>query len=94
MCWLGKHELTPRHDQNAINVYNKIHVGYKVKVEWGIGRLKYKWRQLMKHFDFTKSKYNHLFCAILILTNFLHKCRMDFTYEIIDNQIENLAYYN
>jgi hypothetical protein len=46
----------------------------------------------MKHFDFTKSKYNHLFHVIVILTNFLHKCQMDFKYEIINNQIENLAY--
>jgi hypothetical protein len=51
MCWLGRHELTPRHDQNAINVYNKMHVSYKVKMEWGIRGSKYKWRRLMKHFD-------------------------------------------
>jgi hypothetical protein len=37
MCWLGRHELTHGHDQNAINAYNKMHVGYKVKMEWGIG---------------------------------------------------------
>jgi hypothetical protein len=47
----------------------------------------------MKHFNFTKSKYSHLFCVVVILTNFLHKCQMDFPYEIINNQIENLAYY-
>jgi hypothetical protein len=40
----------------------------------------------MKHFDITKSKYNHLFHATMILTNFLHKFQMEFTYEIIDNQ--------
>jgi hypothetical protein len=51
-------------------------------VEWGIGGLKSKWRKLMKHFDSTKEKYSHLFRACYI-TNFLHKCLQDFTFEII-----------
>ncbi len=37
MCWFGKYEFVPRHDQNVINAYNKVHVGYKMKVEWKIG---------------------------------------------------------
>ncbi len=36
----------------------------------------------MKHFDSTKEKYSHLFRACYI-TNFLHKCLQDFTFEII-----------
>jgi hypothetical protein len=40
MCRLGRHELAPRHDQNVVNAYNKMHVDYKVKIEWGIGGLK------------------------------------------------------
>jgi hypothetical protein len=39
MCQFGRHELTPGHEQNVINAYNKMHVGYKVKMEWGIGGL-------------------------------------------------------
>jgi hypothetical protein len=37
MCQFGRHELTLGHEQNEINAYNKMHVGYKVKMEWGIG---------------------------------------------------------
>ncbi len=44
MFQLGKFELAHGHDQNVINAYNKMHVGYRVKVEWGIGGVKQKWR--------------------------------------------------
>ncbi len=37
----------------------------------------------MKHFDSTKEKYGHLFKAVALLTNFLLKCRQDFTFEVI-----------
>ncbi len=47
MCQLGRHELSLAHDQNLANVYNKMHVGYKVRVEWGIWGLKRKWGQLI-----------------------------------------------
>jgi hypothetical protein len=33
MFQLGKPKLVHGHDQNVINVSNKMHVGYKVKVE-------------------------------------------------------------
>ncbi len=64
-----------------------MHAGYRVKVEWG------KRKQLMKRWDSTKSKYNHLFRVAFILTNFLHKCQMNLTYEIIGDQIENPTNY-
>jgi hypothetical protein len=38
MCWFGKCEFVPKHDQNVNKAYNKMHVGYKMKVEWKIGR--------------------------------------------------------
>ncbi len=41
----------------------------------------------MKRFDSTKPKYSHLFQAVTILINFLHKKCMDFTYEIIGDHI-------
>jgi hypothetical protein len=37
------HKFAPGHD-NIMNVYNKMHDGYRVKVEWGIRGLKRKWR--------------------------------------------------
>ncbi len=83
MFQLGKLKFVHGHDQNVINAYNKMHVGYRVKVEWGIRGLKWKWKQFMKHFNSTKSKYYHLFRVATIFTNFLHKHWMDFTYKII-----------
>jgi hypothetical protein len=49
-----------------------MHVGYNLKMEWGIGGLKHKWKQLMRKFDSTKPKYNTLFKATTLLINFLH----------------------
>lgn len=44
----------------------------------------------MKHFDSTMDKCNHLFeGAISILINFLHKCHVNFTYEVIGNQVDD-----
>jgi hypothetical protein len=78
------HELAHGHD-NVMNVYNKMHDGYRVKVEWGIRGLKRKWRQLMKHFDSTKDKYNNLFLATSILINLLQIYHLlNFTYEVIN----------
>lgn len=49
----------------------------------------------MKHFDSTMDKYNHLFeGAISILINFLHKCHVNSTYEVIGNQVDDLIDYD
>jgi hypothetical protein len=34
--------------------YNKNNASFKVRVEWGIGGLKSRWKRLMKRFDSTK----------------------------------------
>ncbi len=80
---IGKHEIGLNADQNVIRAYNKMHVGYKMWVEWGIGELKRKWRRLMKRFDSTKLKYTILFKNVVILIIFLHRHQMDFTFEVI-----------
>lgn len=41
---LGRWEVGPNVDENVIKAYNKMHVGYKVQVEWEIGGLKRKWK--------------------------------------------------
>jgi hypothetical protein len=64
-----------------------MHARFKMWVEWGIKGLKCKWRRLMKRFDFTKPKYNTLFKVVALLTNILHKCHMEFTYEVINKHI-------
>jgi hypothetical protein len=44
----------------------------------------------MKCFNSTKPKYNHLFKTTTIITNFLHRHCLDFTFEVIDNHITDL----
>jgi hypothetical protein len=52
-------------------------------VEWGIARLKRKWRCFMKRFDSTNSKYTHLFYTII-----LHTC------EAVKDQNIDLSAHN
>jgi hypothetical protein len=68
-----------------------MHVEYRMQVEWGIGGLKRKWKWLMKKFDSTKLKYIILFKVTIILTNFVHRHKMDFTFEIICKQLPNFT---
>jgi hypothetical protein len=60
---MGKQELPSNADHGAIDVYNKMHVGFRVQVEQGISGLKQKWKCLMKRFDARKPKLSHLFQA-------------------------------
>ena len=39
---LGRQEQNLLTDNDAINVYNKMHTCFRVRVEWRIGGLKYK----------------------------------------------------
>ncbi len=80
---IGRQEIVPNVDMDIVHAYNKMHVGYLVHVEWGIGGLKRKWKRLMKRFDSTKSRYSHLFKSGTLLINFLHRKNMDLTYEVI-----------
>jgi hypothetical protein len=43
----------------------------------------------MKYFYSTKPKYSHLFKTTIILINFLHKCQMDFTNEVLGGHIND-----
>lgn len=86
MMWhLGRRELVLKHNLDVMHAYKTSTCTYKVKVEWEIGGLKQKWERLMKCFDSTKEVYIHLFQAIIILTNFLHKHHLNFTYKIIND---------
>ncbi len=60
---MGKQDLPLNADHGVVNVYNKMHVGFRVQVEWEIGGFKKKWKHLMKRFDSTKPKLSHLFQA-------------------------------
>lgn len=94
MRWFKRHEFTLEHDLDVVQTYNKMHVGHRMQVEQGIVGLKWKWKRFMKSFDSTKDKYSHLFKIVVILTNFLHICHFNFTYEVISNPIDDPIDYN
>jgi len=91
MFRIGQWELPLNVDHNVVQAYNKIHVRFRVQVEWGIGGLKRKWKLFMKRFDSTKAKYLHLFWVIVLLIKFLHMRCMNLTFEVIGDQDANLA---
>src|SRR5690242_12560453 len=62
---------------SAVEAYNAMHGGIRVKVEWGIGGLKRKWKRLMKRFDSNRDKFPFLFRAAAILPNYIQRQRMD-----------------
>jgi DDE superfamily endonuclease len=81
---IGVHEVPEvSSNANAIRAYNMMHAGRRIKVEWGIGGLKCKFRRFQKPFDNTKPRFNHFFRAAAILTNFLHRRRKNM--EVVDN---------
>ena len=81
---IGQRELPDDPEElEAVHQYNRMHAGLRIRVEWGIGGLKRKWKRFMKRFDSTKEKYPYLFKAGCILTNFIHRRRMDMAYEVV-----------
>jgi hypothetical protein len=58
-----------------------LHDGRRIKVEWGIGGLKCKFRRFLKSFDNTIPRLHHRFRTAAILTNFIHRQRMNMAIE-------------
>ncbi len=85
MWRIGRQELMPNANHVIMQTYNKMHVNFRVQVEWGIGELKRKWRCFIKRFDSTKPKCAHLFQVTIVLTNLRHKKRIDLTYEVVSD---------
>lgn len=54
---MGRERIPLSVDVFAINAFNKLHARHQVKVEWGIGGLKQKFRRLMKRFHSTCPNY-------------------------------------
>ena len=69
----------------ALNAYNKKHAGRRIKVEWGIGGITMKWRILNRTFRARRVKFGIVVKACCILTNFLHRRRMNFRMEDLGN---------
>lgn len=77
MCGFSKVEMRCMDlPPGLAKTFNKMHVGYRVRVEWGVRGLKMKWHHLMKQFDLVKPKFSITYRAATLMTNFLHRrCR-------------------
>ncbi len=76
---IGQQEFAQDVNHDVMQTYNKMHVGFKVQVEWGISGVKRKWEYFMKRFDSTQSKFTHLFQVLIVFINFLQRRHMDLT---------------
>ena len=61
---------------NVIDAFNCRHAGRRVKVEWGIGGIKNKWRIFLGTFPLRRNCFKIAFEAAAVMTNFIHKRRM------------------
>jgi hypothetical protein len=83
---IGQQEFVVDANHDVVQTYNKMHVGFKVQMEWGISGVKRKWRHFMKGFDYTQSTFTHLFQVVVIFINFLQRRHMDLAYEVVGDQ--------
>jgi hypothetical protein len=74
-----------------MRAHNQMHARFKVRMEWGIGGVKTKWRCFMKRFDSTQSKFTQLFQVVVIFINLIQRRHMDLTYQVVGDQNPNLA---
>jgi hypothetical protein len=59
MCMIGRCEIIFNVSMHIINAYNKMCVGHKIKVEWGIGGFEHKWRKTKIHNFFHNNSYHN-----------------------------------
>ena len=89
---LGRREIPEDGDMEVIDAFNAMHAGYRVRVEWGIGGLKRKWKIFMQTFESSRDRFPHLFRSAAILTNFLQRRRSDMTAELEEGFGENAGW--
>lgn len=78
------HEVLENADNDAINASIKMHACFRVRVEWGIGSLKQKWRRFMKRCDLTRCTYIYIFIVACYLTTCLQNRYLDFIYMVLE----------
>lgn len=61
----------------VFNAFNERHAGKRIQVEWGIGGLKMKWRNLQSSFLMRRPNFQIIMWRCCILTNFQHRQRMN-----------------
>ncbi len=75
MHGIRRHELALYAYHDTMRTSNKMHVSFRIHLEWRIGGLKRK----LKCFT-------HFFEAPTLFSNFLHMRCMDFIYELVGDQ--------
>ena len=93
MWRIQRHKIGERISQEVIDAMNKMHVGYRIQIEWGIGGLKQKWQRFMKRFDNQCPRFCHFFDATAKLTNFFYQRHMIFDKVLLEDQEENEENY-
>ena len=76
---LDERENVSEHLTPVMEDFNKFHAGYRVSVEWGIGGIKAKFKKFFSVFTNRRYHFESMFKTAVILTNFLHRRRMDMT---------------
>jgi hypothetical protein len=79
---VGRREIPDDGDVEVTDAFNAMHAGYRVRVEWGIGGLKRKWKICMQTFESSRDRFPYLFRSEAILTNFLQRRRLDMSAEL------------
>lgn len=89
---VGRREFPENGNVDVINAFNAMHAGYRVRVEWGIGGLKNKWKIFMKTFESSRDIFPHLFRSAAILSNFFQRRRLDMTAELEEAIDDNIGW--
>jgi hypothetical protein len=66
-------------DGAVAKAFNINHAAECIKVEWGIGGLKTRLRRLLTNCPTWRGLFSSMFTACRILTNFIHRNKMEFS---------------
>lgn len=78
-------EIANVQDNAVIAAYNSRHAAQRVRVEWGIGGIKNKFRRFLGCCPNRRRYFRTMFNAAAIMTNFIHRRRMDMNMEVVGN---------
>ncbi|PXF40335.1 hypothetical protein BWQ96_09956 [Gracilariopsis chorda] len=63
---------------SVLQAFNKMHAGFCVAVEWGIGGLKCKFKKFLETCLNRRDTFELIFSTAAILTNFMHRRKKDY----------------
>jgi hypothetical protein len=74
---IGAYEISLNGNAAAIHAYNMVHAGRRIKLEWGIGGLKCRFRRFLKSFDNTEPRCRHGGCRTAATYKFYPQAAYD-----------------